>query len=73
MGCGGSGVEDRGGSAGLEFWVLWVFFCYDRCLKEKVVGMAKLGMAFFYWFDLILGWIFLWVHGGGVGGCRGLV
>ena len=60
VGCGGSRAEDRGGSAGLEFWVLWVFFfffCYDRCLKEEV-GMAELGMAFCYSFDLILGCIF---------------
>ena len=28
VGCGGSRVEDRGGSAGLEFWVLWVFFFF---------------------------------------------
>ena len=57
-GCGGSGAKDRGGSVGLEFWVLWFFFFFffDRCLKEEV-GMAKLGMAFCYWFDLILGWI----------------
>ena len=24
----GSGVEDRGGSVGLEFWVLWFFFFF---------------------------------------------
>ena len=39
VGCGGSGAEDRGGSTGLEFWVLWVFFfffCCDQCLKEEV-------------------------------------
>ena len=38
VGCGGSRVEDRGGSVGLEFWVLWFFFfgCCDRCLKEEV-------------------------------------
>ena len=36
-----------------EFWVGGFFFfgCCDPCLKE-------LGMAFCYWFDLILGWIF---------------
>ena len=28
MGCGGFGAEDCGGSAGLEFWVLWVFFFF---------------------------------------------
>ena len=49
------------------FGFFFFFFCSDRCLKEEM------GMAFCYWFDLILGWIFLWVHGGGVGGCRGLV
>ena len=74
VGCGGSRVEDRGGSAGLEFWVLWVFFFFfgcDRCLKEEV-GMVELGMAFCYSFDLNKGWIFfLWVLSGGVGGCRG--
>ena len=36
-------------------WVFFFFFsflgCCDWCLKE-------LGMAFCYWFDLILGWIF---------------
>ena len=38
-----------------------IFFCGSSC-----------GFGICYWFDLILGWIFfLWVHGGGVGGCRG--
>ena len=58
---------NRGGSSSLSSGLGFFFFCCDRCLKE-------LGMAFCYWFDLILGWIFfLWVHGGGVGGCLGLV
>ena len=34
------------------FCGFFFFFCCDWCLKE-------LGMAFCYWFDLILGWIFL--------------
>ena len=38
------------------FYGFFFFFFFDRCLKEEV-GMAKLGMAFCYWFDLILGWI----------------
>ena len=32
---------------------------------------STFGFRICYWFDLILGWIFLWVHGGRVGGCRG--
>ena len=28
VGCGGSGAKDRGGSVGLEFWVLWFFFFF---------------------------------------------
>ena len=28
VGCGGFGVEDRGGSAGLEFYVMCVFFFF---------------------------------------------
>ena len=30
---------------------------------------SSFGFGFCYWFDLILGWTFLWVHGGGVGAC----
>ena len=77
VGCGGSGAKDCGGLASLEFWILLVFFffCCDWCLKEEV-GMAKLGMAFCYWFDLILEWIFFFFFLGSwwwSWGCRGLV
>ena len=45
---------DHGGSSSLSsrlvFFFFFSFHC-DRCLKE-------LGMAFCYWFYLILGWIF---------------
>ena len=65
----GSGATDRGGSASLEFWVLWGFFfgCYDRCLKEEVglvwfwfYGLPKLGIAV-VWFDFDFDFV----------GCRG--
>ena len=50
-------VVDRRVWSSEFFGVVFFFFCSDRCLKEEM-GMAELGMAFCYWFDLILGWIF---------------
>ena len=66
-GCGksGCGMVDIGYGKGgfcVNFDFIFIFFCG-----------SSFGFRLCYWFDLILGWIFfffLWVHGGGVGGCR---
>ena len=45
----------------VNFDLIFFFFFCD----------SYFGFGFCYWFDLILGWTFLWVHGGGVGGYCG--